>query len=101
MFNWLKSLFGSKVVAMPTPVVEEALLVLEPEQRVETPAELVVETKQQPKKAKVKKTKKEAVTCDFTKLTKPQLLAEAKQRGVKANASLKKEEIIERLNQVV
>ncbi len=36
-------------------------------------------------------------TCDFDKLTKTQLLAEAKHRGVKANASMSKADILSKV----
>lgn len=55
---------------------------------------------QAPKKTAKPKTKSKKTatkTCDFSKLTKEQLLKEAKKRGVKANASLKKSELIKRL----
>jgi hypothetical protein len=45
-------------------------------------------------KTKKKTTKK---SCDFDKLTKTQLLKEAKHRGIKANASLTKAEILKRV----
>jgi hypothetical protein len=35
--------------------------------------------------------------CDFDKLTKTQLLAEAKHRGVKANASMSKADILSKV----
>lgn len=82
MFNWFKKLFGSDVP--DTPVIAQATVV----------------TEQAPvKKTASKKTSKKGSgkKCDFTKLTKPQLLAEAKHRGVKANASLSKAELIKRL----
>jgi len=90
MFGWLKRLFGNvsndlkegtvvnvvNETTAPEPVAEA------------TPAE-------NPKK---KSKKGSGKTCDLSKLTKAQLLAEAKHRGVKANASLKKEEILKRLS---
>ena len=85
MFGWIKNILGI------TPKREEAFtaepLVLEPEQRVEeTP---------KPKKKTAAKSKKESV--DLDNLSKTELLAEAKKRGIKANASLKKEEILARI----
>lgn len=85
MFTWLKDILGI------TSKREEAFapepLVLQPEQRVEEPPK--------PKKKAAAKSKKE--TIDLDSLSKTQLLAEAKRRGVKANASLKREVILDRI----
>lgn len=95
MFNWLKKLFGgnsvdSPMVDTPVEIVKEA-----------TPEPLVLEDpvveSPKPKKAKSKKSAKKVETVDLDSLNKTQLLEEAKKRGVKANASLKKEEIVERI----
>ena len=88
MFTWLKNLFGSK----------QEPLELTPEMRVEEPVALEAEQAEKPAKPK-KQTKKSAKkeTVDLNSLNKTELLAEAKKRGVKANASLKKEEILERI----
>ena len=54
-----------------------------------------------PKKTPAKKkttSKKGTDKCDFSKLTKTQLLAEAKHRGVKANASMNKADILAAIN---
>jgi hypothetical protein len=100
MFGWLKSLFGVKEEVVPTPspalkeAAVEAIKTAEAEQ-----AKPVAEPKAQAKKpAKKTKAKKDSSKCDFSKLTKAQLLAEAKHRGVKANASMKKQDILDRLN---
>jgi hypothetical protein len=91
MFKWLTNLFSSKGTV---PEVINDVMKEEPK---------VEEVAKAPKKTTTKKTttkkssKKGTGTCDFTKLTKTQLLAEAKHRGVKANASLSKAEILERL----
>jgi hypothetical protein len=95
MFTWLKKLFGGGTV----PEVINEVMKEEPKAEVvveEPKAESVAKA---PKKTTTKKksSKKGTGTCDFTKLTKAQLLAEAKHRGVKANASLSKAEILERL----
>jgi hypothetical protein len=93
MFNWLKSLFGfdtpdTPVIAQePEPKVEQAKPVAKPKKQAEKPAAKKTATK--------KSTKKE--TVDLDSMNKTQLLAEAKKRGVKANASLKKDEILERI----
>lgn len=80
MFNWITRLFkGTSVPEVIETVMEE-------------PA---------PKKTTTKKktsSKKGTGKCDFNKLTKTQLLAEAKYRGVKANASMKKADILAAIN---
>ena len=78
MFTWLKNLFGKK----------SETLVLTQKVRVE-------ETPKPTKKVKPKKVKTK--TADLDSMNKTQLLAEAKKRGIKANASLKKEEVLERI----
>lgn len=86
MIKWLKNLLGfGSVVDVVNEVFQEI-----PEE----PGKKVV------KKVSTKKTstkKKSSGSCDFDKLNKAQLLKEAKQRGVKANASLTKAEILSRL----
>jgi|SaaInlLV_10m_DNA_1039704.scaffolds.fasta_scaffold61338_2 hypothetical protein len=79
MWSWIRSLLGKDV---PTVINE------------------LSKENSTPKKATKPKTKaKKAATktCDFSKLTKDQLLKEAKKRGVKANASLTKAELVKRL----
>jgi len=75
MFTWLKNILG---IGPSVPAAIEAAIPV-PEEKPKT------------KKAS---TKKGSGSCDFTKLTKTQLLAEAKHRGVKANASMKKADIL-------
>jgi hypothetical protein len=96
MFNWLKKLFGSDVPE--TPVIAQ-----EPKKEVKSQVGKVVKVepapapkKSAPKKAKKTATKK-ADKVDLDSMNKSQLLEEAKKRGVKANASLKKDEILERI----
>ena len=108
MFGWLRSLFGSKVQSTGEP------LVLSEEQKVTESVMPVVETAPEkealrevykadkPKKAKApkaKKTTKKKATEDFASMTKTQLLALCKERDVKANASLKKDELVARLSE--
>lgn len=99
MFGWLKRLFGKDSV----DTFVEQPLVLETEQRVEeTKAETEVKTdnaalNEVVKTPKAKKAKKK-VQEDFDSMNKKDLLTLCKERGVKANASLKKEELIARLN---
>lgn len=80
MIKWLKNLLGFGTVV---DVINETFP-KEPK-----PIKKVV------KKASTKK--KSSGSCDFDKLNKAQLLKEAKKRGVKANASLTKAEILSRL----
>jgi hypothetical protein len=101
MFNWLKKLFGFDVP--DTPVIAQAPKV---ETKVE-PVPVVEETKpaakpkSQPKKTTAKKTtaKKPAKqeSNNLNAMTKKDLLALAKEKGIKANASLSKSELIKRL----
>lgn len=90
MFGWIKRLFGSK----PEPLVLEDPI--KPVKQVKTEAVVKTEKPKKTTAAKPKKTTKKA-TVDFSTMSKKELLAEAKSRGVPANASLKKEVILERL----
>ena len=98
MFNWIKKLFGysdtevkeetAKNDAFPFPTAETS----------EKSWPDAIQTEQPVKKTKTKKapkTKKE--TVDYSTMNKKQLLDLCKTRGIKANASLKREEIVERL----
>ena len=80
MFTWLKNILG---IGPSVPAAIDAVF--------EAPT---LEEKPKPKKSTKSKSAK---TCDFDKLTKTQLLKEAKHRGVKANASLSKAEILKRV----
>jgi len=89
MIKWLKNLLGFGTVV---DVINDTF----PEEIPEEPKPV----KKVTKKVSTKKTstkKKSSGSCDFDKLNKAQLLKEAKQRGVKANASLTKAEILSRL----
>lgn len=81
MFTWLRNLFVTK---------PEPLILIDP---VEVREEVSVPKK--PKKVISKKVN--TPTVDLDSLSKSQLLAEAKSRGVKANASLKREELLARI----
>jgi len=86
MFNWLRKLFGQDI---PATILMDA-----PDSPVvDTPTEV----KEEPKKAKKKTATKKSKVVDLDSMNKTQLLTEAKKRGVKANASLKKDEILERI----
>ena len=86
MFKWLKNIFGSK----------SEPLVLTQEQRVETKVEQA-EPVAKPKKQAKKPATKKVATVDLDAMSKKDLLAEAKKRSIKANASLSKEEILKRI----
>ena len=95
MFGWIKSLLGleDKVAQATTEAVKQEADVVEVVAEIKKAAP----KKTPAKKTTAKKGKKGSGTCDFSKLTKTQLLKEAKHRGVKANASLSKAEILSRL----
>ena len=99
MFNWLKKLFGSDTP--DTPVIAQEPAKEAPKATVGKVAEVKSEIPAKPKakKTATKKTasKKADKGGNLDSMNKTQLLAEAKKRGVKANASLKKEEILERI----
>ena len=80
MFTWLKNILG---IGPSVPAAIEAAIPA-PEEKPKTKTTATKKTSK----------KKGSGSCDFTKLTKPQLLAEAKHRGVKANASMKKADIL-------
>lgn len=87
MFNWFKNLFSTS-----TNEVKQETIVLEDVVPVE-----VISNETPKKTAPKKKAAKKETLVDLDSMNKTQLLAEAKKRGVKANASLKKEELLERI----
>jgi hypothetical protein len=83
MFNWLKKLFGSDVP--DTPEIA----------KVEIKEEVKVEAKPATtKKTTAKKTTAKKASVDLDAMTKNDLLAHAKANGIKANASMKKADLI-------
>jgi hypothetical protein len=98
MFNWLKKLFGSDVPSTPViaqePAQEEVKAHVGKVTKVEPAPEL---KKSAPKKSTAKPKKAKAEKVDLDSMNKSQLLEEAKKRGIAANASLKKNEILERI----
>ena len=82
MFNWLKKLFGSDVPDTP----EITKVVVKEETKVSKPATT--------KKPATKKTSAKKDTVDLDSMSKADLLSLAKEKGLKANASLKKADII-------
>lgn len=84
MLNWIKRILG---IAAP-----------EPQAKIDVEAKVEVVKAEKPKKTttpkpkKATKPKKEVV--DLAAMKKPELLAHAKTVGAKANASMKKEDII-------
>lgn len=90
MLNWIKNLFASKTeVVTPTTPVE-----LNTEKNWPFPTADKVEPK---KKAKKTSSKKADNKIDLDSMNKTQLLEEARKRGIAANASLKKNDIINRI----
>ena len=83
MLKWIKSLFGGKTDEVKLP--DESVTVTE----VEKPVKKRTTKKSTPKK--------KAPTDDLSAMSKVSLLALAKEKGIKANASLKKSEIIDRI----
>lgn len=99
MFTWLKKLFGfeaefekafdeaaKEVLAEPAPAVEQAKEPAKPKKQAKKPAA-------KPKK----KTSKKVDSINLDSMSKADLLAHAKANGIKANASLKKDEILARI----
>jgi len=86
MFNWLKKLFGSDVP--DTPVIAQ-----QPKEEVKSHVSKVVNVEQAKKPA----SKKSAKT-DLDSMSKNDLLAHAKANGIKANASMKKADILAAIN---
>jgi len=80
MFKWIAKLF--------TPSVKVA------QDEAKEIEKVITKTISQKKQKSKKSTSK---ACDFDKLTKTQLLAEAKHRGVKANASMSKADILSKV----
>lgn len=90
MFTWFKSLF-SKKVDLDVGTVASVINTIE---------EKVVEEAPKTKKAtapKTKKATKKKATEDYSSMNKTQLLALCKERGIAANASLNKAELLKRL----
>ena len=102
MFGWLKRLFGKSVKSTGEPVaITETMKAGSVSSVINTIEEKVVEETPKPKKAtapKTKKTTKKKATEDFASMNKTQLLALCKERGIAANASLKKDELLSRLS---
>lgn len=79
MLNWFKNVFGI------TPKREEPLVLTQ---------EVRVEETVKPKTTKKAAPKKKEAAVDLSSMKKDELLAHAKKVGAKANASMKKEDII-------
>jgi len=85
MFNWIRSLFGSKPLE-DKKVEEEFKIELDPADR---------DWEYEGDGTKVKKDKTVEVEVDLNSMKKNELLAHAKANGVKANASMNKAALIE------
>ena len=92
MLNWLKKLLG----IAPVEIKEEPLVLADPIVE-ETPAPAKPKTKKATTTKKAAPKKKEAAV-DLSAMKKDELLAHAKKVGAKANASMKKEDIIAAIN---
>ena len=102
MFGWLRSLFGGSVKSTGEPVaITETMKAGSVTSVINTVEEKIAEETPKPKKAtapKAKKVTKKKATEDFASMNKTQLLALCKERGIAANASLKKDELVKRLS---
>ena len=104
MFGWLKNLFGGKkktdpVVVKTAPAPAEAPKKEEPKVEQAKPAPAPKAAKAAPAKKTTKKTTKKAPVkkaekADLDSMSKNDLLAHAKANGIKANASMKKADIL-------
>jgi len=83
MFTWLKKLFGSDVP--DTPVIAQA-----PKEEAKSHISKVVKVEQTKKPAT-----KKAAKVDLDSMKKNELLAHAKAKGIKANASMNKAALLE------
>jgi len=104
MFKWIRSLFGGKTLedkikeATQKEINEEFKVELDPADR-----DWVYEgdgtkvKKDQAEETVSEEAVEETVVDELDTLNKKQLLALCKERGIKANASLKKDELLTRL----
>ena len=95
MFKWLKSLFGTDVP--DTPVIAQ-----QPKEEVQSHVSKVVkveveqaEAPAKPKKQPKKPAAIKAAKVDLDSMKKDELLAHAKAKGIKANASMNKAALLE------
>lgn len=93
MFKWIKNVFG-------IGEVEKAVEAIQPEAVKDAPSQKLSETvavqAKNEKKVVKKATKKTKV--DLGSMSKNDLLAHAKKNGIKANASMKKADILAAIN---
>ena len=102
MFTWFKRLLGiapaSEPLVLDNPVVQpKAEPVKEKPLGKTTATKTKKATTAKPKKTTKKAAPKKKVAVNLDGMSKADLLAHAKANGIKANASLKKDEILERI----
>lgn len=87
MFNWLKNLFGTQAETVEVDTKKESAPYVPPVEEVKT---------EEPKKEKPAKPRKpKAAKVDLDSMKKDELLAHAKGLGLKANASMSKQKLID------
>lgn len=94
MFTWLKNLFNKDITTNILLDFPDNPIINSPVESVVEQAEPVAKPKKQAKKPATKK----VVTVDLDSMSKKDLLAHAKQNGVKANASMNKADILAAIN---
>ena len=99
MFTWLKKLLGTAPATQEVAEVvkvntDNAALNETVEVKAEQPKKKTTTKKPATKKATKKTTKKTTPKVDLEGMSKPVLLAYAKDNGIKANASMKKADIL-------
>ena len=96
MFKWLKKLIGLVPPAEPL-ILTDPIKHKDEVKVTERPAK-PAPSKPKAQKSATKPKKKAQKSVDLNAMSKKDLLAHAKANGIKANASLKKDELIERIN---
>ena len=101
MFTWLKRLLGiapaSTPLVLENPVVEPKAKTVKERPTGKTTATKTKKTTTAKPKKTTKKAAPKKAAIDLDGMSKTALLDHAKANGIKANASLKKDEILERI----